>query len=289
MSRLRLIVAACALVLPTTLLAQVPAPGTPGQAVPVLHPEEGRPFVRGYRPFEAGGGGQIWSIVQDRRGLLYFAANGGVLEFDGARWRRIDVGSSGSVRLMDLAADGRIYVGATQDLGYLAPDDAGEMRFVSLKDRLPADAPPFNDVWRTFVTPGRGAVPDRTGHLPPVGRCLHDDPPRLVLLPLVLGAWQPIDTDLLFREVDSLIEQRKSHKRVLVVDEDASTLKTLTDVLTARGYSVQEARSEDLIERAVALQPDIIMLNSVYSSRAGAVQMLRFERGLENVLFLVYQ
>ena len=33
---------------------------------------------------------------------------------------------------------------------------------------------------------------------------------------------KPIDTDLLFREVDTLIEQKKSHKRVLVVDEDAT-------------------------------------------------------------------
>ena len=32
---------------------------------------------------------------------------------------------------------------------------------------------------------------------------------------------KPIDTDLLFREVGTLIEQKKSHKRVLVVDEDA--------------------------------------------------------------------
>ena len=49
---------------------------------------------------------------------------------------------------------------------------------------------------------------------------------------------KPIDTDLLFREVGTLIEQKKSHKRVLVVDEDATTVKTLSDVLTARGYSV---------------------------------------------------
>jgi signal transduction histidine kinase/CheY-like chemotaxis protein len=100
---------------------------------------------------------------------------------------------------------------------------------------------------------------------------------------------KPIDTDLLFREVGTLIEQKKSHKRVLVVDEDASTVRTLTDVLTTRGYSVMEARGDDLLERAMAVQPDIIMLNSVSSARSDAVQMLRFEKGMENVLFLVYQ
>jgi len=100
---------------------------------------------------------------------------------------------------------------------------------------------------------------------------------------------KPIDTELLFREVGSLIEQKTSHKRVLVVDEDESTVRTLADVLKSRGYTVLEARGEDLLERAVALQPDIIMLNSVSSARSGAVQMLRFEKGMENVLFLVYQ
>ena len=44
----------------------------------------------------------------------------------------------------------------------------------------------------------------------------------------------------------ALIEQKKSHKRVLVVDEDATTVRTLTDVLKARGYTVLEARGEDL-------------------------------------------
>jgi len=99
---------------------------------------------------------------------------------------------------------------------------------------------------------------------------------------------KPIDTDLLFREVGALIEQKKSHKRVLVVDEDSSTVKTLTDVLATRGYSVLEARMDDVVERAMALQPDIILLNAV-ASGTNAVRMLRFEKGLENVLFLVYQ
>jgi CheY-like chemotaxis protein len=100
---------------------------------------------------------------------------------------------------------------------------------------------------------------------------------------------KPIDTDLLFREVGALIEQKKSHKRVLVVDEDQTTVKTLTDVLTARGYSVIEAQDGEIVERARAVQPDIIMLNSVSKARSDAVQMLRFEKGMENVLFLVYQ
>ena len=97
---------------------------------------------------------------------------------------------------------------------------------------------------------------------------------------------KPIDTDLLFREVGTLIEQKKSHKRVLVVDEDASTVRTLTDVLTARGYSVSEARADDLVDarHGDAARHHPAELRRV--RRDDAVQMLRFEKGLENVFFL---
>ena len=40
---------------------------------------------------------------------------------------------------------------------------------------------------------------------------------------------------------------------------------------------------------AVANQPDIIIMNSVLSENQEVVKSLRFEKGLENVLFLVYQ
>ena len=99
---------------------------------------------------------------------------------------------------------------------------------------------------------------------------------------------KPIDTDLLFREVETLLQQRKSHKHVLVVDEDASTVTTLGDVLTARGYHVSKVRRDDLFETAKSLRPDVILLNSDGPSPE-SVQMLRFEKGLENVLFLVYR
>jgi signal transduction histidine kinase/DNA-binding response OmpR family regulator len=100
---------------------------------------------------------------------------------------------------------------------------------------------------------------------------------------------KPIDTDLLFREVDELIEQGKSHKHVLVVDEDSSTVKTLSDVLRARGYRVADARPEDLVAQARALQPDIIMLKSDGAGQPDTVRMLRFEHGLEDVVFIMYQ
>ena len=100
---------------------------------------------------------------------------------------------------------------------------------------------------------------------------------------------KPIDMAALFKEVGALLELGRSVRRVLVVDEDASAVKMLSDVLQARGYSVSEASGSELVATAVAIQPDIIMLNAILSDKQEVVQLLRFEKGLEHVLFLVYQ
>ncbi len=100
---------------------------------------------------------------------------------------------------------------------------------------------------------------------------------------------KPIDTDQLFKEVGALLEQGVSKKKVLVVDEDQTTIKTLAGVLNARGYNVMETEGKNLVETAIQTQPDIIMLNSIHDGNRQLVKTLKFEKGMENVLFFLYQ
>jgi len=100
---------------------------------------------------------------------------------------------------------------------------------------------------------------------------------------------KPIDTAQLFKEVGALLEQGKSKKKVMVVDEEGTTVRSLTEVLQAKGYQVVETDGKELVKKAISAQPDIIILNSVLSDKQEIVQSLRFEKGLENVLFLIYQ
>ena len=72
-------------------------------------------------------------------------------------------------------------------------------------------------------------------------------------------------------------------------DEDSGEVKTLTDVLTTKGYEVTASVETELVDKAIANQPDIIIINSALSGKHDIVQTLRFEKGLENVLFVVYQ
>lgn len=99
---------------------------------------------------------------------------------------------------------------------------------------------------------------------------------------------KPINTEQLLNEIGSLLSQGTSSKKVLVVDKNASTLKVLSDVLQTQGYSVLEASDpQDCINKAVAAKPDMIIIDSILSQETDLIKTLRFEKGLENVFFVM--
>jgi GAF domain-containing protein/DNA-binding response OmpR family regulator len=100
---------------------------------------------------------------------------------------------------------------------------------------------------------------------------------------------KPINTAELFTEVGSLLDQGKSKRKVLVVDEDSTAVRSLSDVLEAKGYNVVESDGTEIVQQAIDSQPDIIILNSDKTGRQELMKTIRFEKGLENVLFLMYQ
>jgi signal transduction histidine kinase len=89
--------------------------------------------------------------------------------------------------------------------------------------------------------------------------------------------------------ISALLEQGRPSKRVLVIDEDATAVRMLSDVLHAGGYNVTGLDGSEPVARALATRPGIVLLNAALSEKQGLLQALRFEKGLENVLFLVYQ
>jgi hypothetical protein len=101
---------------------------------------------------ETNGANQVWSIIQDRRGVLFFGTSNAILEYDGVTWRRMPVPSS-VVRCFAMDTTGKIWVGANATVGYLEPDPNGTLRFVSLLDKIPREHRNFTDVWQVLITP----------------------------------------------------------------------------------------------------------------------------------------
>lgn len=97
-----------------------------------------------------------------------------------------------------------------------------------------------------------------------------------------------IETETLLHEIGTLISQGTSSKKVLVVDEDFSTVKTLAEVLQAKGYSVVEViDAEELREKAMSVVPYMIITNAHLWERSEVIKALRFEKCLENVFFVL--
>jgi signal transduction histidine kinase/CheY-like chemotaxis protein len=99
---------------------------------------------------------------------------------------------------------------------------------------------------------------------------------------------KPYNTDNLIDEIGTLLSRGSSRKKVLVVDEDRSTLKTISDALESRGYTVVEAsEGTECIKKALSEQPDMIIIDTICSEKANVVKTLRYEKGLENLIFII--
>jgi signal transduction histidine kinase/DNA-binding response OmpR family regulator len=93
---------------------------------------------------------------------------------------------------------------------------------------------------------------------------------------------KPINTELLLSEVESLLSEGSSQKKVLVVDDNLLTVSTLSELLQSKGYKVAKAFSgEELLSKAVEIQPDMIISNSKFSKQQKEIHQYK---GLENVI-----
>lgn len=126
-----------------------------------------------------------------------------------------------------------------------------------------------------------------TMHIPIIMLSIVEDKERGYRIGVDRYFSKPFDIDALLRETSFLISRGASHKKVLVVDEDESTVRTLTEVLEARGHSVVNAfNGKDCIDKAVSIRPDMIIINTMLSESRNIIKALRYEKGLESVYFI---
>ncbi len=129
--------------------------------------------------------------------------------------------------------------------------------------------------------------PDTTG-IPTIVLSILQDPERGYRLGIDRYLSKPIDTDLLLKDIKSLLAQGSSKRKVLVVDIDTSATKALTEVLLTKGYAVTEATTgPDGIAAALALKPDMVIADAAISTEHELIKTLRFDRGLENIFFVI--
>ena len=103
------------------------------------------PVVRNFSKDIYKGGTQTWDIVQGEGGVMYFANNSGVLEFNGREWTLRRLGNYSSVRSLYYDRDGHaLYAGGTNELGRFRCTGEG-VEYESLLDSLNIS---ITEIWK---------------------------------------------------------------------------------------------------------------------------------------------
>ncbi len=108
----------------------------------------GIPGIVNYSRKDYNASTQNWAIVQDKRGILFFGNNDGLLEFDGVNWRSMQMPNNSVVRSLAIDDNGKIYVGAFNEFGYLQVTNNGELDYISLIEKVPDELRNFGDIWK---------------------------------------------------------------------------------------------------------------------------------------------
>ncbi|MGB8195040.1 MAG: two-component regulator propeller domain-containing protein, partial [Chitinophagaceae bacterium] len=110
----------------------------------------GLPDIINYSKQAFKAGAQNRKIRQDKKGILYFANNEGVLTFDGTRWKTYPLPNRSIVRSLELGPDDKLYVGGQDEFGYFSPSANGELEYHSLRQLIPEHERAFTDVWEIY-------------------------------------------------------------------------------------------------------------------------------------------
>ncbi|NVJ85415.1 MAG: regulator [Algoriphagus sp.] len=108
----------------------------------------GLPFSKFYSSHEYQGGIQNFSFTQSTAGLIYVANNFGLLEYDGAEWRRYALPNSTKIRDVAIDESGIIYASGQAEFGYFKPDQKGALIYHSLADKLPENSKNLEEIWK---------------------------------------------------------------------------------------------------------------------------------------------
>lgn len=105
-------------------------------------------YIKNYPPNVYKASPAVFNIVKDDSGIIYFGTNKGVVIFDGERWELIPISNFSGAKCLEKGPNGKIYVGANGNFGFLEKDIYTGYKYVSMSDSLPPYASNFNDVWQ---------------------------------------------------------------------------------------------------------------------------------------------
>ena len=110
------------------------------------------PRIRNFQPSNYGGQNQNWALAQAEAGWLYAGNNGGLLEFDGSRWRSYALPENQTVRAVATGPQKQVFCGGFAEFGYWQPDSTGRLRYRSLSKEVENEQVFKEEIWHILAT-----------------------------------------------------------------------------------------------------------------------------------------
>jgi ligand-binding sensor domain-containing protein/DNA-binding CsgD family transcriptional regulator len=112
----------------------------------------GVPFITNYNPKTYKAASENWDVLQDSKGMMFFANHFGIMQFDGVRWSIVTQPENRSmVRSLAIDKNDTMYVGAQGDFGYVVQLPNGQYKYTSLVKLIPTSDRNFGDVLHTVI------------------------------------------------------------------------------------------------------------------------------------------
>lgn len=110
----------------------------------------GIPNIKSFNKRDYTAGTSNWSIVAMENGNILAANNSGLLSYNGVEWNLKTLPNRTIARSICLSESERIYIGGQDEIGYYEADSIGDLQFISIREQIPEQYLPLEDVWESI-------------------------------------------------------------------------------------------------------------------------------------------
>ncbi|NOQ91346.1 MAG: LuxR family transcriptional regulator [Flavobacteriaceae bacterium] len=108
------------------------------------------PPIEIFTPEDYRGENQNWMISQASNKYIYIANSGGLLEFNGDKWKMYPSPNNSVIRAVNVIKD-RVYTGSFEDFGYWKKDSVDQFQYHSLVDNLKNKSLADENIWNILT------------------------------------------------------------------------------------------------------------------------------------------
>tara|TARA_R110002051_G_scaffold60446_4_gene110639 strand:- start:1978 stop:4857 length:2880 start_codon:yes stop_codon:yes gene_type:complete len=111
----------------------------------------GVPFIKNFSKEDVKKDLKVFDISQDKNGVLYFAAPGSLIEFDGFRWQSYSFENQTDLRAVLFKDDQHIYTAGHGGFGVWSKTNNGKLQYKSLYFKYPTKEAPLLPVFSNII------------------------------------------------------------------------------------------------------------------------------------------